>query len=73
MFLIVGATGVLGREATRQLLAAGYQVRAMTRNPESATDLKELGAEVIQGDLIDPPSLERACQGIEAVLAAAHS
>ncbi len=72
MFLIVGATGVLGHEATRQLLAAGYKVRAMTRYPEKATDLKQLGAEVIQGDLIDPPSLRRACQGIEAVLASAH-
>ncbi len=73
MFLIVGSTGVLGRETVRQLLAAGYKVRAMTRKPESAADLKELGAEVIQGDLIDPPSLARACQGIDGVLAAAHS
>ncbi len=72
MLLIVGATGVLGREATRQLLAAGYQVRAMTRTPEKAADLQELGAEVVQGDLIDPASLERACAGADAVLASAH-
>ena len=36
--LIVGATGVLGKETTRQLLAAGHKVRAMTRDnaPEEA-------------------------------------
>lgn len=73
MFLIVGATGVLGREATRQLLAAGYKVRAMTRNPQNTADLKELGAEIIEGDLIDRPSLVPACTDIDGVLATAHS
>ncbi len=72
MILIVGATGVLGREATRQLLAAGCQVRAMTRACERAADLQRLGAEVVEGDLIDPASLARACRGVDAVLAAAH-
>ncbi len=72
MFLIVGSTGVLGREAARQLLAGGHEVRAMTRDPARAEDLKALGAEVVQGDLIDPPSLARACQGVDGVLASAH-
>lgn len=70
--LVVGATGVLGRQATRQLLAAGHHVRAMTRDSHKAQDLAEMGAEVIQGDLIDPASLQKACQGVEAVLASAH-
>src|ERR1700737_3267828 len=73
MILIVGATGVLGREAARQLLAAGHKVRAMARSPDKAEDLKQLGAELVQGDLIDPASLARACRGADAVLAAAHS
>ena len=70
--LIVGASGVLGRATTRQLLIAGHRVRALTRTPDHCADLQEMGAEVLQGDLIDPPSLQRACQGVEAVLAAAH-
>ncbi len=70
--LIVGSTGVLGREAARQLLAAGHQVRAMTRSLDKAADLRSMGAEVVQGDLIDPASLQSACRGVEAVLAAAH-
>jgi NADH dehydrogenase len=72
MILIVGITGVLGRETARQLLAAGHRVRGLTRNPVNAADLKELGAEIVQGDLIEKASLERACQGADAVLAAAH-
>ncbi|MBN2146601.1 MAG: SDR family oxidoreductase [Anaerolineales bacterium] len=70
--LIVGATGVLGKETTRQLLAAGHNVRAMTRDLQKGTPLREMGAEVVQGDLIDPTSLKKACQGVDAVLAAAH-
>jgi hypothetical protein len=41
------------------------------RTPVKVEDLKQAGAEVIQGDLIDPPSLARACQGADRVLAAA--
>ncbi len=73
MILIVGATGSLGRETARQLLASGHRVRALARTPVKAGGLEEAGAEVVQGDLIDRPSLERACQGVESVLAAAHS
>ena len=72
MILIVGVTGVLGRETAHQLLAAGHQVRGLTRNPANAEDLKALGAEIVQGDLIDKASLERACQGVDAVMATAH-
>jgi len=73
MILIVGATGVLGHEAVRQLLERGHAVRAMARTPEKAAALKAQGAEVVQGDLIDPDSLANACRGADAVLAAAHS
>jgi uncharacterized protein YbjT (DUF2867 family) len=72
MILIVGVTGVLGRETARQLLEAGHKVRGLTRNPANASDLQALGAEIVQGDLIDKSSLERACQGVDAVLASAH-
>ena len=72
MILIVGVTGVLGRETARQLLAAGHKVRGLTRNPASAEDLKKQGVEIVQGDLIDHASLKKACQGVDAVLASAH-
>ncbi len=71
--LIVGATGVEGSATTKLLLAKGYAVRAMTRTPAKATALRQLGAEVVQGDLRDVDSLRRACVGVDKVLAAAHS
>jgi len=73
MILIIGASGFLGREVTKLLLSKGEQVRLFVRTPARVEDLKQAGAEVMQGDLIDPPSLVRACQGVDRVLAAAHS
>ena len=71
--LVVGATGVLGRSVVRRLLAAGVAVRALARTPEHAAGLANQGAEVVEGDLVDAGSLERACAGTDRVLAAAHS
>ena len=71
--LVIGATGVLGRAVVVRLLANGIAVRALTREPERATDLASKGAEVVTGDLVDPGSLDRAASGVDRVLAAAHA
>lgn len=71
--LIVGATGVEGSLVTKKLLAKGLAVRTLTRTPAKAEPLRQLGAEVVQGDLRDVGSLRRACTGVDKVLAAAHS
>ncbi|HET9669829.1 MAG TPA: SDR family oxidoreductase [Casimicrobiaceae bacterium] len=73
MILIVGGTGVLGQHAARLLLAEGHAVRVMTREPSRAEHLRQQGAELVRGDLIDPASVLRACQGADRVLAAAHA
>jgi uncharacterized protein YbjT (DUF2867 family) len=73
MILILGATGVLGREVVRTLVADRRPVRAATRQPDMAGDLSALGAEVVHADLIDSISLRRACTGVDAVFVAAHS
>ncbi len=73
MILIVGANGVLGREIVARLLEAGEPVRLLARDPAKVDDLRRKGAEVVRGDLIDPASLAVACQGADAVVAAAHS
>ena len=65
IILITGATGNQGGAIARQLLADGYRVRAMTRDPEGdkAKALAAQGARVVQGDLDDPKTLERALDG----------
>jgi uncharacterized protein YbjT (DUF2867 family) len=73
MILIVGGTGSLGQATARRLLARGQSMRIMTRTPEKAVDLKEAGAEVVQGDLLDKTTLARAFNGVDKVLASAHS
>ena len=70
--LVIGATGALGRPVVKTLLERGIQVRAVNRHPEKAADLARLGAEVMAGDLADAASLQRACVGVQRVLAAAH-
>jgi uncharacterized protein YbjT (DUF2867 family) len=65
--LSYGATGSQGEPVARKLLEAGHQVRVVVRHPEKAAALAALGAEVVQGDLSDVGSLQRASQGIERV------
>ena len=65
LVLVSGATGQQGGAIARELLGAGWPVRAMTRKPESeaARALAALGAEVVTADLDDERSLHRALEG----------
>ncbi|MCK2241689.1 MULTISPECIES: NAD(P)H-binding protein [unclassified Crossiella] len=60
--LVAGATGTVGREVVRQLLAGGHRVRALTRNPEQAGLPAEV--ELARGDLSNPASVEPALEGV---------
>jgi len=73
MLLIVGATGQLGTAITKGALAAGYEVRVLVRQGAPHEELIKAGAQPATGDLKDPGSLERACQGIEAIITTANS
>lgn len=73
MNLITGATGLLGSHIAEQLRQSGELVRALIR-PTSQTNvpfLKQIGVELVTGDLADRASLERAMQGISVVYHAA--
>jgi len=71
--LIVGGTGMLGRELAHQLLQSGNEIYVMTRSAEKCSDLRQAGVHIISGDLIDKASLLKACKGMDIVVAAAHS
>jgi uncharacterized protein YbjT (DUF2867 family) len=51
------------------MLPKGWKLRALTRNPSShaSQGLARQGVEVQQGDLEDPPSLERASRGVYGI------
>jgi uncharacterized protein YbjT (DUF2867 family) len=67
MFSIIGVTGQVGGVAARVLLANGCDVRAVVRNPDSASMLREQGYEVSIADLRDTQALALAFQGAEGV------
>ncbi len=46
---LTGATGFVGRNMLKRLLAEGHGVRALVREPEKASDLKEAGVELAAG------------------------
>jgi uncharacterized protein YbjT (DUF2867 family) len=59
-----GDVGGIGRTVTDLLLRDGFQVRALVRREdERAQALRELGAEVVQGDLADLDAMHRALEG----------
>ncbi|MEO8805181.1 MAG: NmrA/HSCARG family protein [Burkholderiaceae bacterium] len=67
--LVTGATGAQGGATAAQLLAKGWRVRILARNPEAAAAqaLARSGAQICQGDLGDVASLNRAMDGVQGV------
>ncbi|MGA6175069.1 NAD(P)H-binding protein [Streptomyces sp. NPDC012600] len=61
--LVTGATGGVGRHVVDQLISAGVQVRALTRDPAKASLPPE--AEVVRGDLTAPDELAAAFEGVD--------
>lgn len=62
--LVAGATGNVGRPLVDDLVSAGHQVRALTRNPAKASFPS--GAEAVAGNLADTGSLAEAFTGVTA-------
>lgn len=71
--LVVGASGQLGTRIVQQLVAAGRPVRAMLRPGSRLQAACSPPAEIVHADLTDPASLERACQGVGALIATANA
>ncbi|MDQ3701641.1 MAG: NmrA family NAD(P)-binding protein, partial [Chloroflexota bacterium] len=71
MILVAGATGFLGGEICRRLVAEDQPVRAIVRptsDPARLAHLRTLGVETAQADLKDRASLDRACRGVSTVI-----
>jgi len=65
--MVTGATGKVGHATVRTLLAEGHEVRALVRDPGRAQRMVPGGAELVAGDVTDPPSVTRAAEGCEVV------
>src|SRR5690242_1177314 len=63
-----GRIGAVGRTITKLLLQQGKAVRAMVRNEdERAQALRDMGAEVVVGDLLDLNSMHRVIAGCDTI------
>jgi dihydroflavonol-4-reductase len=64
MILVTGASGFVGSAVARQLLQMGEQVRVLARSTSSRVNLADPKLDIVQGDLRDAASLERALQNV---------
>jgi len=71
LILVTGAAGRvggIGRTVTELLLQQGQAVRAMVRNEdERAQALRDVGAEVVAGNLLDLDSMHRVIDGCDTM------
>jgi nucleoside-diphosphate-sugar epimerase len=65
--LVTGGTGFLGAAVTRRLVAVGEGVRVLVRGSGANVLAGLEGVELVQGDLRDASSLQRALEGVQAV------
>ena len=71
LYLVTGATGLVGNNVARLLLARGDRVRVLTRATSDPRPLADLDVEIAQGDVRDADSVERAVRGVDRVVHAA--
>jgi dihydroflavonol-4-reductase len=67
MNLVTGATGHIGNVLVRKLLERGEKVRALIWRGEDTTSIRDLPIEQVEGDVLDPSSLDTALKDIENV------
>lgn len=72
LILLTGASGYVGGELLKALLAGGHRVRCLARRPEALRTAAS-GAEVVCGDVLDSASLRAAMTGIDTAYYLVHS
>jgi uncharacterized protein YbjT (DUF2867 family) len=71
--LLTGATGYVGGRLLKKLEANGHWVRCLARRPEYLKDKIGPSTELVQGDLLNAASLEKAMAGTEVAYYLVHS
>ncbi len=71
--LVTGATGYIGGRLVPRLVAAGYHVICMARDPQRLAGRRWERVEIRQGDVRDPNSLRRVLDGVDVAYYLVHS
>jgi uncharacterized protein YbjT (DUF2867 family) len=71
--LLTGASGYVGGRLLRRLEASGRPLRCLTRRPDVLQDRVKGHTEVVDGDVLDPSSLDAAFEGVHTACYLVHS
>ncbi len=72
--LVTGATGYIGGRLVPRLLEAGHEVRCLTRDSRKLShDYWRDSVEIVEGDVLDPGSLQKALLGCDSAFYLIHS
>jgi|SRR5579875_1763661 len=64
--LAIGGTGKVGSAVVRELSKRGVDVRALVRKKDAASKMPP-GVEAVEGDLLDPVSVDKALEAVDKV------
>ncbi|MCE9555952.1 MAG: NAD(P)H-binding protein [Planctomycetes bacterium] len=70
--LVAGASGYIGGLLIPLLQQQAVSVRCLARNPEKVRSWVKQGTEIVQGDILDPRSLDSAMQGVHTAYYLVH-
>ena len=65
--LVTGATGLVGSHIVERVLREGWEIRALVRNPASATWLGAHPTNLVTGDVLDAATFAKAARGCDVV------
>lgn len=71
IYLVTGATGLVGNNVVRRLLERGQRVRVLVRRESDPRALEGLDVERAWGDVRDAEAVRQACRGVTTVVHAA--
>src|SRR5271166_3558632 len=72
IILLTGGSGYVGGRLIPLLEQQGVNLRCLARNPDKLRSRVQAASEVVQGDVLDPPSLDRALHGVHTAYYLVH-
>lgn len=73
LILLTGATGYVGGRLLQELQAQSEPVRCLVRRPQNLRSRLSATTEIVEGDVLDPKSLENALAGVEIAYYLVHA
>jgi uncharacterized protein YbjT (DUF2867 family) len=70
--LLTGGSGYVGGRLIPRLEQQGVKLRCLARDPDKLRPRVRAATEIVQGDVVDRPSLDRALQGVQTAYYLVH-